>query len=264
MFTFLLQPVVWLHTTAIRIYKVTVTQSKKVSVRECSFKGRPASGIKNWTVSWIMVAGQKERTKSCEIKLISDTWRQPRLNGRGNRLGGPIVRLGSPGSGLVLAGGSEDFKIRGIAFPSCRISHGGYEGCRCIPRSGRKVEGGRSKFRLASWSSSRGLWSSELLEALRLTGLMRRSRHLTERLPLWQLAGIFMGNRGPWESDGSGRWEFPWATVHGSSKIPFLDLIPFYCARYSELSELVLSTQDEGRLSVLASSILVSSVPDIS
>lgn len=44
-----------------------------------------------------------------------------------------------------------------------------------------------------SWSPLRGLWSSQLLRALNLSGLMRRSWHLTERLPLWQLGRNIYG-----------------------------------------------------------------------
>lgn len=86
-------------------------------------------------------------------------------------------------------------------FPSCRITS---SSAGVSQDRSSAAEGGRSKFRLAFLDLlPRGLWSSEPLEVLSfslsfhllssLLGLMRRSWHLTDRLPLWQLVWNIYG-----------------------------------------------------------------------
>lgn len=91
--------------------------------------------------------------------------------------------------------------FRGTMFPSCRITS---SSAGVSQDRSSAAEGGRSKFRLAFLDLlPRGLWSSEPLEVLSfslsfhllssLLGLMRRSWHLTDRLPLWQLVWNIYG-----------------------------------------------------------------------
>lgn len=98
-----------------------------------------------------------------------------------------------------ITSGNEDSGFKNSVSSSCEILR--LRGCKLQVHP--KIEPQKQQDRrmgvpnlnhgAPSWSSSKSLWSSQVPRALSLSGLMRRSRHLTERLPLWQLGWNIYG-----------------------------------------------------------------------